>query len=284
MATKPSTRMHSEDVCRALAHRHESDVFVDQCKTGATQRSRPGELQVMDAWAMAKSWAHPCVTCYEIKVTRSDFLGDKKWRGYLPYCNQMFFATPWKLVTPEELPGEECGLIWVTETGGRCVVKRPAKYREVEIPEDVWRYILMWRARITGDSQYSKVDKVQMIKDLLAKDAELKELGYMFARHVAKKAEKVEWENDRLKAENKLLAGVRDLLAELGFTDVHQLREWRMREQVVEALASMPPEWGKVRAAARRFIEVYTNVEKTMDALTGRADGDTKDGGDVKGG
>ena len=268
---KPGRLMNSNDVCRVLARRHESDVFVDQCKTGATQRSRPGELQVMDAWAMAKSWAHPCVTCYEIKVTRSDFLGDRKWRGYLPYCNRMFFATPWKLVAPEELPGEECGLIWVTENGGRCMVKRPAKYREVSIPEDLWRYILMWRTRITDDYERHVPDRAQEVRNFLDKDAELKEIGRRFARHVAEKAKKIEWENDRLVSENKLLAGVKDMLSELGFDNVHQLREWRMREQVVEALASMPPEWGKVREAARRFIEVYTNVEKTMDALTGRS-------------
>ena len=272
MAKKPSIHMHSEDVCLALRRKHESDVFVDQCKTGPTQMLRGGELQVMDAWAMAKSWAHPCVTCYEIKVSRSDFLGDKKWRGYLPYCNLMFFATPWKLVMPEELPGEECGLVWITETGGRCVVKRPAKYREVEIPETVWRYILMWRAKITNEARYSAIDRAQQVKDLLAKKAEMKDLGWNFARHIARKAEEIERESSRLKDENKTLAAVKDMLAELGFTSPHQLREWRMREQIVEALASMPPEWGKFREAARRFLEVYTNVEKTMDALTGRPD------------
>ena len=277
MAKKPSIHMHSGDVCRALRKKHESDVFVDQCKTGPTQMLRGGELQVMDAWAMAKSWAHPCVTCYEIKVSRSDFLSDKKWRGYLPYCNLMFFATPWKLVAPEELPGEECGLIWITENGGRCVVKRPAKYREVEIPETVWRYILMWRARITDEARHVATDRAQQAREYLEKKAELKDLGWNFARHIARKAEEIARTNSRLQDEIKLLSEVRAMLMELGFTTPHQLREWRMREQIVEALASMPPEWGRLREAAKRFIEVYTSVDKTMEALAGKPNETKKD-------
>lgn len=53
-----------------------------------------------------------CVRGYEIKVSRQDFLTDKKWQEYLPYCNQFYFVVPKGLILPEELP-PEIGLIYI---------------------------------------------------------------------------------------------------------------------------------------------------------------------------
>jgi len=68
-----------------LAAKHSEDVFVPECKLGPSYGDGNGRI---DAWAMAKSWAHPLVNAYETKVSRSDFLNDNKWQMYLPFCNQ----------------------------------------------------------------------------------------------------------------------------------------------------------------------------------------------------
>ena len=47
---------------------------------------------------------------YEVKVSRSDFKGDKKWPSYTPYFNRFYFATPPGIVLPGEIP-EEIGLV-----------------------------------------------------------------------------------------------------------------------------------------------------------------------------
>jgi len=62
--------MTAKDIIKILSHKHRDDVFVTECKNGPSNR---GYLR-LDAWVMARSWARPKVTGYEVKVSRSDFL------------------------------------------------------------------------------------------------------------------------------------------------------------------------------------------------------------------
>jgi hypothetical protein len=43
---------------------------------------------------------------FEVKVSRSDFVGDDKWQTYLHYFNIFAFVTPPGLINPKELPPE----------------------------------------------------------------------------------------------------------------------------------------------------------------------------------
>ncbi len=55
------------------------------------------------------SYTRFCVSIYEVKVSRADFLSDiksGKWRGYLPHCHRIYFATPAGLVDKKEIPYE----------------------------------------------------------------------------------------------------------------------------------------------------------------------------------
>jgi len=47
---------------------------------------------------------------YEIKVSREDFLQDKKWESYLKFCTWFYFVAPVGIIKPEELP-DGIGLI-----------------------------------------------------------------------------------------------------------------------------------------------------------------------------
>lgn len=143
--------MLSEEIVRALQTKHAEDLVVPQCKTGPSQGS---SFCIMDVWVMAKSWAHPHTTCYEIKVSRQDFLKDNKWPGYLPYCNSMYFACPKDLIKVEELP-PDVGLVYVSEPGMRVYTKRKAVYRAVDIPRNLWIYILMCRAKIDREAAWA---------------------------------------------------------------------------------------------------------------------------------
>lgn len=61
---------------------------------------------------------------FEVKVSREDFLADKKWKNYLPYVNFFYFATLPGVITPGELP-EEIGWLELRESG--LVVRKKAK-------------------------------------------------------------------------------------------------------------------------------------------------------------
>ena len=61
---------------------------------------------------------------FEIKVNRSDFVGDRKWHHYLPYVHFFWFATPVGLINVSELP-PEVGLLEFDHHG--LTVKKKAK-------------------------------------------------------------------------------------------------------------------------------------------------------------
>ena len=89
-----------------LAKRHTNDMFFTEVKNGPTWLGRHNRI---DCLAIKKSWANPCITGYEVKVSRSDFVQDNKWQAYLHMCNELYFACPKGLIALDEVP-ENSGL------------------------------------------------------------------------------------------------------------------------------------------------------------------------------
>lgn len=164
------TNVKADEIKRALAKRHTDDVFLTEVKTGATWGSN--ELLKFDAFAIKKSWAKPRLTGYEVKVSRSDFLKDEKWPGYLQHCHCFSFVCPKGLIALEELT-TEVGLIWYYPDSGALVTKRPAKYRLIEMPADLLYYILL--SRTDSDRHPFFSDRREMIESYLSqKEARLR--------------------------------------------------------------------------------------------------------------
>lgn len=225
----------AKDIEGLLATRHSQDVFIPQCKTGPTQCA--DGLRIMDAWAMAKSWANPLATAYEIKVSRSDFVNDNKWRGYLDYCNSFYFVCPPKLIQPEELP-KDTGLLWVSSTGTKLLTKRKAPYRDVPIPEDLYRYILMCRTR-TGPDKEETVD--YWCKWLMDKDAR-HVLGRSVSKalqvRLAEQVSKVTERQTDLEHKIRMYERVQKICEDLGIDLDHP---WRLESRIKQAVAAIPP-------------------------------------------
>lgn len=134
-----------------LAAKHSQDVFVPECKTGGSMQ----EHGRFDAFAMAKSWAHPMATGYEIKVSRQDFLRDVKWRQYLPACNRFFFVAPSGVIDPSEVP-EGAGLLLTSQGGTKLFTKRQAPYKAADpvALAAVLQYVLFWRVPAVAAERY----------------------------------------------------------------------------------------------------------------------------------
>ncbi len=201
-----------------LTVKHSDDVFIPECKTGP---SMCVEHLRMDAWAMKRSWAHPLTISYEIKVRRSDFLQDYKWREYLPYCNQLFFVCPPGVIEKNELP-PEAGLIVSSTNGTRLYTKKKAPQRDVSIPEELWRYILMHRTAI------KKEDSRPSSHDFWQQWLQNKKLDYELGRRISRclretitgKVNEATNENVRLQSENASLVEVREVLTRLGMDGI----------------------------------------------------------------
>jgi hypothetical protein len=140
---EPITKVTARDIQQALMARHEKDLFLTEVRDGPSWSSK--NYGIADAWAMTRSHTQWRTFGYEIKVSRSDFLQDNKWRAYLALCHQFYFVCPWGLIDPAELPAD-AGVLWMSSNGGRrLVTKKKAPNRGISLPEKFVRYLLVNR-------------------------------------------------------------------------------------------------------------------------------------------
>lgn len=201
---------------RLLAEKHAEDLLIPQCKTGPTNE---GVLQ-LDYWAMKKSWSRPNSIGYEVKISRSDFLRDQKWMKYLPYCNEFYWVAPKGIIQLNEVT-PECGYIELTTGGARLLTKKKAQWRDVSIPEDFYRYILMARTKITSTYGYRPdEDKFEFWRMWLEnKDASL-DIGHKVSkkirRMIKEKIMEVETKQKLLEKQNADLNSIKELCEKMG--------------------------------------------------------------------
>lgn len=268
--------MIAKEILELLRQKHSKDVFVTECKDGPTQMSG-GHLR-MDVWAMARSWAHPCVSAYEVKVSRRDFLADEKWHGYLDYCNRFSFVCPHGVVGPDELP-ENVGLLWVAKTGSRLFTKRKPVHREVEIPEAVYRYILMCRVDVR-DSEFVNGPGRKSNQDYWRRWIESREVDFELGQRVGRALHKrideeviaAREENERLQSRVARYDELRHMLTGLGFDPDKPPYDFMVRRRIEEAQEAIPQrQIGQMRGLAKGLSELADALEKinndeTLDA------------------
>ena len=244
-------------ILKLLAAKHAGDVFVPECKDGPTAY---GSHRRMDAWVMNRSWANACVTGYEIKVNRSDFLKDEKWRDYLPLCNCFYFVCPRGLIAIEEVP-EGAGLMYVAKTGTRLYTKRKAPHRDVEIPESLWRYVLMCRTRVKDEGDGSPRLGFDYWKEWLKQKHEKQRIGTEIGKRLWELYEEAVTRQNHAE---QLVDGygiVRARLEELGIDPDESMHGYEMRNKLDGALGTASP-------SARRQVDVLARcVEKLSEDM-----------------
>ncbi len=228
----------SQDIVKVLAIKHSKDVFIEQCKDGPTGLG----LAQLDVWAMEKSWAHPRILGYEVKINRQDFLRDNKWHKYLEMCNELIFVCPSNLIQISEV-SDDCGLMWVSKTGNMLWTKKKAKFRDIKTPDGVFRYILMCRARIIGESG-SKESSTEFWNNWLKQKEQDLDIGHRVSRRlneiISEKINKAEIENKKLKEKNDDYEEIKQLLVKLGY-DPKDFWSYKV-QRYIEDVDKMIPE------------------------------------------
>jgi len=227
--------MNAKEIIDLLAVRHSDAVFVPECRDGPTWGTSHLRL---DAWVMEKSWAKPNTIGYEVKVSRADFALDDKWHGYLPLCNQFYFVCPWGMIARSEIH-EGCGLLYVTKNGEKLRAVRQAPRRDIEVPDFLYRYVLMNRVEIC-ERNYKPQSNSEYWAEWLAggKSDELlgRSVSKVLHSRVNERIKKVNDENQRLRHQNNNLEKIKKALCATGIsyegwvtakTIAHQLREAR---------------------------------------------------------
>ena len=136
-----------------------------------------------DGIGIRKSYTKPCITGYEIKVSRGDFERDAKWHLYLQYCNEFYFVCPAYLIKKEEIP-DNVGLIWYYPDSKKLIVRKKALWREIEEPVGMYRYIII--SRLDRERIPFYKERAEYAKDYLADKADKRKLGQEFGSRLAK--------------------------------------------------------------------------------------------------
>lgn len=183
----------ARDLKIALAKKHRTEFFLTEVKNGPTMYG--GHLQ-FDAVAIYKSWAHPKIVGYEIKVSRSDFLKDNKYSLYLPYFHEFYFITPTGLVQRQEVEND-IGLIWYNPEKGSLTTKKRAVYRNIEIDAAMLLYIIFTRLENDRIPFYSS--QAEYWKDWLNNKIGNQALAWQVKSKLLEEIKKLERELDRHK-------------------------------------------------------------------------------------
>lgn len=254
----------ADHILEMLKQKHLEDVFVPECKDGS---SGMGYLR-LDAWVMKKSWVHPLAIGYEIKVSRSDFVNDEKWRGYLPYCNEFYFVCPTGLISPDELPNDT-GLLWLAKTGTRLFKKKKPVYRN-DTPDmlELYKYIVMCRSKIKRNTYDSDQTRKEYWKQWLAEKDEKKTIGYNVSKKikqlVSTRITEVECKQRWLESENKKLAYLGDEMKKLGFDSVPS--EWEVDGKLRDLNSKVP------RDFLRNLEQLKKHLDTAIAALSPKVD------------
>ena len=179
-------KVTSTEIKLALAEYHPKDFFVSECKTDSTYFAGPQGLLIFDGLAVTRSYTNPCITGYEIKVSRSDFQRDNKYHLYLQYCNEFYFVVPAGLLKKEEIP-DDMGLIYYYPETGKLLKKKKALYRQIEEPVGVYKYIIFSRLDPERTPFYeSKAEyAAAYLQDAADKEAIGRRLGSKMARELS---------------------------------------------------------------------------------------------------
>lgn len=239
--------MKAIDIIAMLEKRHSKDVILTEISLGVNR-------QRMDAWAMIPSYSGGFAIGYEIKVTRSDFLHDRKMQDYLAYCHQAYLVVPsLKIASIDELP-DGYGLLVVA--GSRLLTKVKAPVRQVDIPEDFYQALITNRLRRDYNA-YSpdemeirrRVERVGNFKDYLEGKRELKDIGYAVS-------EKLDRDIRRLRTRELTLEGDREVLNDekKAFQELVKMVEDSTGIDIRSSLGR----WGRVEDAASKIVRKLT--------------------------
>lgn len=170
-------RVRADEILYALEmkHRRNNDYFITQVKNGATHSAKRGELLIMDGLAIRKSWAKPCITAYEVKVSRSDFLGDAKWNLYAQYCHELYMVCPKGMIEKNEVY-DYAGLIWYNPETKALSYRKRAEHRKIDISADMLMYIIMSKLEVDRHPFFSH--KRERFEAYVADKIERRQLGY----------------------------------------------------------------------------------------------------------
>lgn len=264
-------KITADRLLRLLMHKHRDDVCVPEAPAG---RGR------VDLWTMKRSWASPDIRSYEIKVSRSDFLQDDKWQGYMSCCHSFWFVTPQGVIKPDEIPAE-AGHILVSKTGTKLYTKKKAPAHsklDEKVLSKLMMSVLFSRSRIIGSyfGGQPKTDE-EKIREWLETKEEKRHLGAVYSKHlneqVQRTIDKATIEAAEAIQENRVLQPVKAALEAMGFESPYRQLGFRPMDKIANAMKVIPPGFSASLDQLLSQLEgMKLRIKELQDAKTDQTD------------
>lgn len=252
-------KVTATEIKKALAEYHPKDYFLTECKTCSTYFPDPQGMLKFDGLAMTRSYTASCITGYEIKVSRSDFLGDNKWHLYLQYCNEFYFVVPVGLVAKDEVP-ENVGLIYYYPETGKLLKKRKAVYRKIEEPVGVYKYIIY--SRLDQERIPFYESRAEYAKDYLTDQREKRKLGKELGSKMAKDLHDCQERLERLSN----VEGQLDLFHKIEkILEKYQILGWHWYRNVEDTLNELDQALSS--SYPKELERVEDDLQRTLNSL-----------------
>lgn len=251
-------KITSTDIKRALGEKHWRDFFLTEVKSGSSWMTIKGDMKILDALAIRKSWTSPCFTGYEIKVSRSDFLRDSKFYTYEELCNCLYIVCPKGMIERTEVP-ESVGLMYYDPDKKTITTKKKAIFRKIEYSPDMLLYIIY--SRLDSDRYPFFSDKQEYYKAYIEGKRDNRELGRAIKTKLVS-------DNIRLERELEEVRGFRDhqeIYREIRkVLEKHHIYGWRrdIASELDKALARKCPEdISSIRATLESVVSRLARME-----------------------
>jgi len=139
----------ASDITKILEKQYSKDVCFAEVKDGPTVIR--GHYRI-DFLAISRSWSPVTIKAFEIKISHSDFVADKKWTEYYKLCNQFYWVCPKGLINKAEIDAK-AGLIYIDPLKKTARTVKRAVYRKNDPDPWMLLYLIFW-----------KLDQVEQIK------------------------------------------------------------------------------------------------------------------------
>lgn len=209
--SEPESKITSFDIKKALATYCYKDFFMTEVKSGSTWFDHQ-DLKILDGMAIVKSWVHPCVKGFEVKVSRSDFLGDPKWYTYFPLVNEFYMVCPEKMIDRSEIP-VTCGLLWYRPKSQTILLKQKATYTGGQPTADMLMYIIM--NKIDSDRVPFFSSRTEEAAEYIHQREKDKHIGRSFGTVLTKRVNELEQQLETLNAFDSDTKRIRNVLSEI---------------------------------------------------------------------
>ena len=263
------TNITAYEIKEALSRKHRYEFFMTEVKNGPTG-VMAGELLQFDAVAIYKSFAHPQIRGYEIKISRSDFLRDAKYPRYRPYFHEFYFVVPQGMVKREELD-EGIGLMYYNPETGAITTKKKAVHRDIELDGNFMLYIIM--NRLDSDRPPFMLHKDEAFKAWLDGKQNNRELAARVRGKLISENARLEREVSELKSYKSDYRELNEIIAVLR---KHGIRAYdHIAETIDGALKrAYPPELDAIMTQAQGVVSMidrlrarYSDADRRTEAM-----------------